>query len=64
MLVEVLSTLERRRCWSQGDNARIIEEMLASRRTVTEFARRNSIAASLAFTWPHASSVLPDFVRF
>lgn len=50
MLVEVLSALERRRCWSQGDKARIIEEMLASRRTVTEFARRNGIAASLAFT--------------
>lgn len=64
MRVEVLGGLRRRRCWSQGDKARIIEEMLASRRTATEFARRNGIAASLAFTWLHASSVLPDFVRF
>jgi len=51
MRVEVLGGLERRRRWSQDDKVRIVEETLAPRAKVTEVARRNSVAASVVFTW-------------
>jgi transposase len=51
MRVEVLGGLERRRRWSQGDKARIVEETLAPGAKVTEVARRNGVAASVVFTW-------------
>src|ERR1700721_3349714 len=51
MRVEVLDGVERRRCWSQDDKARIVEETLAPGAKVTEVARRNGVAASVVFTW-------------
>jgi len=51
MRVEVLGGVERRRCWSEDDKTRIVEETLAPGARVTEVARRNGVAASVMFTW-------------
>ena len=51
MRVEVLSGVERRRQWSDGEKARIIEETLAPGARVSEVARRNAVSASLVFSW-------------
>nr|WP_283809534.1 transposase [Bradyrhizobium brasilense] len=65
MAEEVLGGLERRRRWSQGDKARIVEETLAPGAQVTEVARRNGVAAGLVFIWRRqartSEQVVPSF---
>ena len=51
MRVEVFGASERRRRWSQDHKAGIVEETLAPGAKVTGVARRNSVAASVVFTW-------------
>ena len=43
--------IERRRRWSGGEKARIVEETLAPGAVVSEVARRHGVAQSLLFTW-------------
>jgi transposase len=50
MKIEVLGT-ERRRRWSLQDKLQIVEETLQPGVTVTEVARRHSLAPSVVFTW-------------
>ena len=50
MKIEVLGT-ERRRRWSFQDKLRIVEETMQPGVTVSEVARRHSLAPSVVFTW-------------
>jgi transposase len=43
--------VERRRRWSKGEKARIVEETLMPGAVVCEVARRHGVAQSLLFTW-------------
>jgi len=43
--------IERRRRWSRGEKARIVEETLTPGAVVSEVARRHGVAQSLLFTW-------------
>jgi transposase len=47
----ILTGAERRRRWSAGEKARLVEESLAPGSTVAEVARRHDIHANLLHLW-------------
>jgi len=49
--VEVLTGRGRRRRWSDGDKARIVEETLRPGTVVAEVARRWQVSSQQVFTW-------------
>jgi transposase len=49
--------VERRRRWSKGEKARIVEETLIPGAVVSEVARRHDVAQSLLFTWRRRARV-------
>jgi transposase len=51
MQVEVLEDAGRRRRWSADEKARIVEESLQPRASVTVVARRHQVSKSLVYEW-------------
>jgi len=49
--ITVFSGPERRRRWSDGDRARILEEAFAPGACVAEVARRHDVSTGLLYTW-------------
>lgn len=51
MVAEIISTVERRRHWSDEDKLRILSEALAPGATVAAVADRNGVCRSLVYLW-------------
>jgi transposase len=51
MVCEIISTVERRRRWPDGEKLRIIEEALTSGSSIAAVADRNGVCRSLLYTW-------------
>ncbi|WP_036260354.1 transposase [Mesorhizobium sp. WSM3224] len=49
--VTLLTGPERRRCWSEGDQGRILAAAFAPGSTVAAVARQYDVATSLVFKW-------------
>ncbi|MFZ5791168.1 MAG: IS66-like element accessory protein TnpA [Pseudomonadota bacterium] len=56
---EVLIGPERRRRWSEGEKARIIEESLRPSAQVTDIARRHGVSRALLYSWRRAARCAP-----
>ena len=53
--IEILTGPGRRRRWSAGEKARIVEETLAPGARVSEVARRWQVCPQQVFAWRHAA---------
>ena len=51
MVAEIISTVERRRPWSDEEKRRILSEALAPGSTIAAVADRNGVCRSLLYTW-------------
>src|ERR1700716_2092373 len=51
MAAEIISTVERRRHWSDEEKLRIMSEALAPGATVAAVADRNGVCRSLVYLW-------------
>jgi transposase len=51
MGLEIISGVERRRCWSAADKLRIVAEADEAGAKVAEVARRHEISRSILWTW-------------
>jgi transposase len=51
MGLEMISGVERRRCWSDADKLRILAEADEAGAKVAEVARRHEISRSILWTW-------------
>ena len=57
--LEVLTETGRRRWFSKGDKARIVEETLVQGAVVSEIARRHGLTPQQVFTWRRQARRLP-----
>lgn len=51
MAAEIISTVERRRCWELEEKRRIMDEALRPGASVANVADRNGVCRSLLYTW-------------
>lgn len=56
---EILVGPERRRRWSEGEKARIIEESLRPSAQVADIARRHGVSRALLYSWRRAARCAP-----
>jgi len=49
--VEIITSVERRRCWSRDEKLRIVAESAQPGRTTSKVARDHGMAPSQLFTW-------------
>ena len=49
--VEVITSVQRRRCWSAEEKARMVQEIYAPGMTVSLVARQHGIAPNQLFSW-------------
>ncbi|MEQ8784575.1 MAG: transposase [Roseibium album] len=58
--IEILTSRERRRFWSEDQKVAILEEVAASGLTVAEVARRHDVLPQQIYTWRRKLSCLPE----
>jgi transposase len=49
--VEIITSVQRRRCWTASEKVRIVEETFEPGMTVSLVARRHGVAPNQLFTW-------------
>jgi len=62
--VTLISGRERRRQWSSGDRARILEAICAPGAVVADIARREDICTSLVYKWRREARITPKKTEF
>jgi transposase len=62
--IEVITSVERRRRWSEAEKARLVAAMDEPGAVVTEIARREGVVASLLYRWRRQFAAERDNAAF
>ncbi len=62
--IEVITSVERRRRWSEAEKARLVAAMNEPGAVVTEIARSAGVVASLLYRWRRQFAAEPEISAF